>query len=330
MDHRGRLHAARRALVGLVVVVVVLGALAGVVYILPAHIAPRAAFGGADDAIRAQNDVRGTLLQALAGLVLAIGAYVTWRQLLISRDQLRHNLRSTTDQLKATQDQLAVAAQGQITERFTRATDQLGNGQIVVRLGGIYALERMAKDSPADATTIAEILASYIRQHAPLPGDRDASSGQQPDVLDVPLLVTRAADVQAALTVLARNGIRPEAEPLRLLGVDLRRADLAEANLIGADLEGTRLGRAWMRGAQLDGADLTSTDLREADLADASLEGADLTEALLQGTNLAGASLRGATLDTAHLTGALADETTIWPTGLDPRAAGVVFGNSAG
>lgn len=34
--------------------------------------------------------------------------------------------------------------QSQITERFTRAVDQLGNQQIDIRLGGIYALERIA------------------------------------------------------------------------------------------------------------------------------------------------------------------------------------------
>ncbi len=328
MNHRARQRVARRGFVWLLIIVAVLIVLGMAVVVLPARVAPRSAFGNAGDAVRAQNDARGVILQALGGLVLLLGAYVTWRQLLVSRDQLQHNLRSTSDQLKATQDQLVIAAQGQITERFTRATDQLGSDQIVVRLGGIYALERIAKDSPTDAGTIAEILGSYIRQHAPLPGCGDAS-GAPPDIVDVPHLVARAADVQAALTVLARNAIRPEAEPLELLGVDLRRANLMGAHLVGVDLEGTHLGRAWMRGARLDEADLTEADLREADLAGASLDAADLTGALLQGANLDGASLRGATLNTAHLTGAVADRTTTWPAGFDPQAAGVVVRHPA-
>lgn len=52
-------------------------------------------------AVKAQNDVRATLLQGLGGIVLVVGAFATWQQLAVSRE-------------------------GQITERFTRAIDQLG------------------------------------------------------------------------------------------------------------------------------------------------------------------------------------------------------------
>jgi hypothetical protein len=75
--------------------------------------------------LRAQKEVRTTLLQGLGGAALLVGAYVTYRQLQTSRE-------------------------GQITERFTRAIDQLGSEHLDVRLGGLYALERIARDSPAD------------------------------------------------------------------------------------------------------------------------------------------------------------------------------------
>lgn len=75
-------------------------------------------------------------------------------------------------------------------------------------------------------------------------------------------LQLRAADVQAALTILARGTIRPEGnEPLSLLCVDLRRANLSNARLAGVDLEGTNLSWAWLPHAQLDGADLTNANL---------------------------------------------------------------------
>jgi hypothetical protein len=76
-----------------------------------------------------QNDARTTLLQSLAALhVLSgagIGAAVTLRQVRIGREQL------------------AVAQQGQLTERFARAIDQLGSTTLDVRLGGIYALVQL-------------------------------------------------------------------------------------------------------------------------------------------------------------------------------------------
>jgi hypothetical protein len=43
-----------------------------------------------------------------------------------------------------------VSQEGRITDRFTRAVDQLGSDDLTVRLGGICALERIAGDCPRD------------------------------------------------------------------------------------------------------------------------------------------------------------------------------------
>lgn len=59
--------------------------------------------------------------------------------------------------------------QGQITERFTRAIDQLGSNTLDVRLGRIYALERIAEDSPEDHPQVIEVLTAYVREHTPWP-----------------------------------------------------------------------------------------------------------------------------------------------------------------
>jgi hypothetical protein len=56
---------------------------------------------GPAERLKAENDARTTLLQGVAGLVLVVGAGVTWRQLQINRE-------------------------GQITERFNKAIDHLG------------------------------------------------------------------------------------------------------------------------------------------------------------------------------------------------------------
>jgi hypothetical protein len=102
-----------------------------------------------NDRLKLQNDARATLLQGLAGGVLLLGAYFTWRQ------------------VQTTRQQLHVAEQGQLTERFTRAVDQLGADRLDLRLGGIYALERIARDSPPDRATIGEVLTAYIRHRSP-------------------------------------------------------------------------------------------------------------------------------------------------------------------
>jgi hypothetical protein len=254
---------------------------------------------------RLQNDLRATLLQGVAGLLLVAGAVATWRQVQVSRE-------------------------GQITERFTRAIDQLGSAQPEVRLGGIYALERIAKDSPADRRTVAAVLAALVRTHAPwmvgAPNGPEHPSATVDERL--PWLEHRAVDVQAALWVLSRRP--PSRDPLQLYlsRVDLRAAFLRDARLPHTALRHANLARALMPGIDLSRSDLEDTDLRNTDLRaarltkanlhKAHLQNADLAGADLQRADLRGANLQGAKLQGADLTGVRANSTTVWPDGFRP------------
>ncbi len=273
-----------------------------------------------------QNDARTTLLQALAALLVlggaGIGATVTLRQIRIAREgleQARQQTRLSDERAREQLDlareqarrsderlgeQIALAQQGQITERFTRAVDQLGNAQLDVRLGGIYALERIARDSVADRATIGEVLTAFVRSHSPgpprLPGQYLATA----PIDQVPELQVRAADVQASLRVLGRGGFaHPEGGGgrLDLHAVDLRRADLSAAHLEAAIFRGAHLEGAYLSAAHLEGADLLAAHLDGADLPGAHLERANLESAHLVEAELARADLTRAFLLKAHL-----------------------------
>ena len=82
-------------------------------------------------------------------------------------------------------------------------------------------------------------------------------------------------------------------------GAYLGGAYLGGANLRDADLRGANLRGAYLRGANLRGANLRGANLRDADLG-----GADLRDADLGGANLRDANLRGAYLRGAYLGGA--------------------------
>jgi hypothetical protein len=75
--------------------------------------------------------------------------------------------------------------QGQITERYTRAIEQLASDKLDVRLGGIYALERIANDSPRDRVTVAEMVAAFIRSKAPWPPSRPGQYVENAPVRDI-------------------------------------------------------------------------------------------------------------------------------------------------
>ena len=98
----------------------------------------------------------------------------------------------------------------------------------------------------------------------------------------------------------------PNLEGINLRGADLSEADLRSANLTKADLLGADLSEADLRWAYLNNAKLFRTDLREADLSGANINNGLLPEDLVRGPNAdtSVVSLRGADLTQADLSGA--------------------------
>ena len=65
---------------------------------------------------------------------------------------------------------------------------------MAIRLGGIYALERIAKDSEKDHGPIMEVLTAYVREKAPRKENHKPQAGEKPPT-----------DIQAILTVIGRR-----------------------------------------------------------------------------------------------------------------------------
>jgi hypothetical protein len=266
-----------------------------------------------DNRLKLQNDVRGTLLQAVAGALLLIGALATWRQ-----------VRLTQRQLELTQDQVRISERGQATERFTKAIDQLGSESIDVRLGGIYALQGLAEGPEPGYGVIARVLAAYVTTHAAWKAEDVPGSNETNVTNELAMLYSRAPDVQAAMTILAESipSHIKSTVALRLMNTDLRRASLSGADLHNADFDGAHLEGAYLFHANFANAyfldsHLEGAALRGADFTNARLGYASFRNALLEGANLAEAHK----IETADFSGAKVDESTIWPQGFDWRAA---------
>jgi hypothetical protein len=69
-----------------------------------------------------------------------------------------------------------LSRRGQITDRFSKALERLSSAQLYGRVGGIHALERVMHDSPGHLDDVIEVLAAFIREHAPRSADRAARS----------------------------------------------------------------------------------------------------------------------------------------------------------
>jgi len=220
----------------------------------------------------ARDAARGRLLTLGAGLV-AIGAlWFTARNFTLSRE-------------------------GQVTDRYTKAIEQLGSDKLDVRIGAIYALERIARDSPKDHPTVMEVLTAFIREHSREQWPRPEDSQPLPERSTRP-------DVQAAVTVAGRRNAKRDILPVNLARANLTGADLTGAHLSDADLTGAQLAHADLIRADLSGAHLARTDLTSADLSGAHLARTDLTSADLGGARLLDAELARAHLNAANLTSA--------------------------
>lgn len=210
--------------------------------------------------LQLEQAIRTTVLQAIGGLLLVSGAVATWRQVVTASQTLSLN-QST-----------------KATDTFARAVEDLGSVAIVTRIGGIYTLDRIARDEPSERPRIGALLAAFARR-----------SPENP-------LNDIEHDVQTAMTVLVTGRYTN----LNLDDARLRSASLAHTNLSRASLRRAVLAHANLTGADLSGACLAAADLREADLRLADLRASDLRAADLSGTRLDGIK---------------ADSETQWPKG---------------
>jgi hypothetical protein len=214
----------------------------------------------------------GQLFGGVAVLLAATFAYYQFKETLKQTELARQASQEQADRsLKTSRDLL-------ISQQVSKGFEQLGSDKLVLRLGGIYALEGVMNASPEYHRPVVESLCAFIRDTTRAPG---------PEEKEV------ATDIQAALTVLGRR-TTVQQETLDLSNSVLRNADLTGANLAGANLSAARLS----------GANLTSANLVGANLAGAKLHGTKLTEAKLSGANPSGADLLAADLSGATLLGA--------------------------
>ena len=255
----------------------------------------------------------------ITGLAAAPALLLTWYW----RDQAKRKDIEQKDK------DIEIAQESQLTERFATAVKLLGDDKRSICLGGIYALERLAKDSINDHWSIMETLSAFIRDNASWPPAenedeteeaKDTTESSTPAPKKDSETKTSRITIQAALSVIGRRskeGIEYEEEhsyqidlsKSDLNGLNLRKAHLEGANLSGAHLDGANLyganlKKAHLIKAHLDGAFLREAHLEGANLMRAHLEGAFLREAHLEGANLIGAHLEGANLYEAHLEGA--------------------------
>ncbi|MFI9174853.1 pentapeptide repeat-containing protein [Streptomyces lincolnensis] len=287
-----------------------------------------------------------TMLVAIgAGTLAGAGLWYTHRSHRHAEKLYEHAQEQFAHAREKDREQAELTREGQVTDRYVEAIKLLSSDNVTQRLGGIYSLERIMRDSARDHRTVLEVLAAFVRTRAA----KDPKSAGDPPVQKV--------DVHAALTVIGRRP-RQSAWPLQLRNLDLSWVDLRGYELHGLDFDMTTFDHSDMAGCQLAGSSFERSSLKSVSLRGANmffarfyrtvLSQADLSRAILSHANMPQTYVHEAKFEQANLAGAYAasvrglqydqvdsclyDDTTQWPEGivdwLKTRAAEEAAGSS--
>ena len=253
--------------------------------------------------LRGENESLSTTIRNLGLIIGGVIAIIlaVWRSRVAER------------QAGTAQAQADIAQQSLLNERYQRGAEMLGSPVLPVRLGGIFALRRLAEEHPEQYhIQIVELFCAFVRNPT-----EDSSVYMQGRLRE---------DIQAVLTSIGRRG----GACLTIERKGDFKLDLHGANLSFAQLSGLNLARADLSYAKLDHASFFDMPFKRPDLSDptpsgpdqpqvrisvdmepvgpdlAGLEGrlADMSLAILRGANLSGSRLLGTDLSGAELSGA--------------------------
>ena len=248
------------------------------------------------------NDGNDSLSTIIRNLALVIGGTIAvllavWRSRISERQAT-----AAQDHAETAQRQAETAQRGLLNERYQRGAEMLGSKVLSVRLGGIYALGRLAEEHPEEYhIQILELFCAFVRfptkdtnMRSNLEGYGDQDDRTlRADVQDVTKAIGTRSPTGISLE-LSQKDFKLYLRDANMSGLQLRGGNLSGAWLTNANLSGAILPYTILSCARLRHANLVGVELRHADLSGAKFWGADLTRAVLRDANLSGADLCGA------------------------------------
>lgn len=179
-----------------------------------------------------------------------------------------------------------------------------------VRIGSIFALEKIARDVPQYHLQIMEILCAYVRANA-----RCRSVSPSTSMIKMP---TVRSDIQTVINVIGRRSqlqVEIESDQLfrldlrntLLSGIDFRKGDFSAAMFHDCQIEAANFSNCKLHGTQFFRSSLNYTDFFSADMTGSRLDLAtinapevpaggmseSITMASIRGMSLAGSDISG-------------------------------------
>ncbi|WP_166416074.1 pentapeptide repeat-containing protein [Cochlodiniinecator piscidefendens] len=158
--------------------------------------------------------------------------------------------------------------------------EEITEPNLEVRIGGLYALERIAQDSERDHIQIMEILCAYIRENSPAP---NLESIEEQSAHPIPRL-----DIQTAATIISRRSQKR----IRLEWQNRFRLNLTKSNLAGVDFSKGNLSAAMFRECYLEETSFQKANLEGTQFDRSHMNNSDFMRAKLKGTRFNNCSMK--------------------------------------
>jgi hypothetical protein len=189
------------------------------------------------DKLQLEASLRVGLLQAVAALLLLMGAVTAVRQLRLSRLQA------------------SMAHRTQSLEMYARACEQLASAEEFIRLGGVQVLVGLSTVSDIREIDVVSLLCQFARDRS-----RDDQARTS-----VEAAIKAASSLNGAASAL-------DLRSTKLFGFRFDEADLRLVNFTGSDLRESTFKSADLAGAILTNADVSRADFTGANLTNARLD----------------------------------------------------------
>lgn len=280
----------------------------------------------------------GNGAEALRNIVLPVAAIaalplVIWRNRSADKqvETMQKQVEETQNQLKSMQDQVSEAQkQSQIAEdglrhdRYQKGASMLGSTNLMTRIGGIYALDRLAKEFPGlHHGQIMDLIAAFVRHwdHEPThstdaPQSPMGSAECPPDVkAAVQAIGNRSyGQIDHELQMEVHDDViieidfsRANLSGIAIAKLDLSGANMWQVNLSYADLQYIDLTNSSMTDARMVGACLRAIKMGKSKLKYADFSNARLFDIFFYFADLANADFTNASFENVILTGACLD-----------------------
>jgi uncharacterized protein YjbI with pentapeptide repeats len=193
------------------------------------------AYGGGTEADKARLDAIRTAGAIVVGTGGATALWLAARRQQSAELALRQKDIDQDHQQRVARHAEDDAAERRVTELYTKAVEQLGSDKAPVRLGGMYALERLAQNVTEHRQTIVNVLCAYLRMPPPLA--EDATGAER---------VEQERQVRLTAQRILRAHLRPHPTlfwpdvDLDLTGASLHDLDLVDCHVRTARFHGAR------------------------------------------------------------------------------------------